>query len=193
MDYTEYFYNCSRVYINSIHPTLYEDIVGVISDLPKRAKQAEINKDLFWLLTAKDWLYHSIPPALPSIPPPDLHLLGTTKEGVASSNDSTPCLSTTTLHARWKADFARIFNGKLVQIEAQFGKVELMFKDFCGFRLAYYEKRLALGIEIVLDNPNEYFAHRRKAIGGMAYFNVSKDTLPAIGLDCPIWLIGIKE
>jgi len=32
----------------------------------------------------------------------------------------------------------------LVQIEAQFGTVESMFKDFCGFRIAYYERRLAL-------------------------------------------------
>ena len=26
-----------------------------------------------------------------------------------------------------------------------------------------------------------------------AYFDIAKRTLPAIGLDCPIWLIGVKE
>ena len=80
---------------------------------------------------------------------------------------------------------------KLVQIEAQFGKVEAMFKDFCGFRIAYAERRLALGIEIVLSDPMSYFAHRKSAIGGMASFNVAKNTLNVIGLDCPIWLVGI--
>jgi hypothetical protein len=31
--------------------------------------------------------------------------------------------------------------------------------------MARYEKRMALGIEIVLSEPSEYFAHRRQAIG----------------------------
>jgi len=26
----------------------------------------------------------------------------------------------------------------------------------------------------------------------MAYFDIAKSTLPTIGFDCPIWLIGIK-
>lgn len=68
-----------------------------------------------------------------------------------------------------------------------------MFKDFCGFRIAYYEKRLALGIEIVMSEPNKYFEHRKSAITGIAYFDIAAKTLPAIGLDCPIWLIGIEE
>jgi len=50
-----------------------------------------------------------------------------------------------------------------------------------------------LGVEIVLCDPYKYFSHRVKAIGGMAYFNIAKNTLPAIGLNCPIWLIGIRE
>jgi len=27
----------------------------------------------------------------------------------------------------------------------------------------------------------------------MAYFDIAKNTLPAIGLECPVWLIGLKE
>jgi hypothetical protein len=68
-----------------------------------------------------------------------------------------------------------------------------MFKDFCGFSIARYERRMALGIEIVLCEPYKYFSHRKNAVGGMAYFEIAKSTLPAIGLDCPIWLVGIKE
>ncbi len=95
--------------------------------------------------------------------------------------------------ARWHADFAKVFDGKLVQVEAQFGKVESMFKDFCGFKIAWQERRLALGIEIVMSDPGKYFAHRKGATSGMAYFHIAKKTLPAIGLDCPIWLVGVKD
>jgi hypothetical protein len=68
-----------------------------------------------------------------------------------------------------------------------------MFKDFCGFSICRHERRLALGIEIVMCEPSKYFSHRRNATSGMAYFDIAKKTLPAIGLDCPIWLIGIRE
>ena len=57
------------------------------------------------------------------------------------------CNSTTTLEADWHTDFAKSFDSGLVQIQVQFGKVELMFKDFCGFRIAYNERRLRLGVE----------------------------------------------
>ena len=49
-----------------------------------------------------------------------------------------------------------VTDNNLVQIEAQFGTVESMFKDFCGFRIAAFERRLSLGIEIILSNPNYY-------------------------------------
>ena len=101
------------------------------------------------------------------------------------------CLTSTTLDTRWHSDFAKAFGLNLVQVEAQFGKVEAMFKDFYGFRIAYAERILALGIEIVLSHPSSYFAHRKNAIGGMASFDIAKNTLTTIGLDCPIWLIGI--
>ena len=86
-----------------------------------------------------------------------------------------------------------MFNKKLVQVEAQFGKVESMFKDFCGFSIAHYEKRLTLGIEIVFYEPNRYFYKRKKTISGMASYGIAKDTLTAINLNCPIWLIGLRD
>ena len=108
-------------------------------------------------------------------------------------NNRSLCLTSSTLDASWHSDFAKAYPAGLVQVEVQFGKVEAMFKDFCGFRIAKYERRLALGIEIVLSEPSTYFAHRKASIGGMSYFGIAKETLPAIGLDCPVWLIGMKE
>ena len=57
----------------------------------------------------------------------------------------------------------------------------------------YAERRLALGVEIILTDPPAYFAHRKNAVSGMASFDIAKNTLTSIGLDCPIWLIGIGE
>jgi hypothetical protein len=192
MNEQSYFYNCSPEYIHSIHPDLYDQIIQTISRLPKRQTQSEINSDLFWYLTSDGWFYDSVPTGTDGRQPDRLsHDLSL--QDIKNRNERNLCLTSTTLNTRWHADFAKPFGSNLVQIEAQFGKVEAMFKDFCGFRIAYSERRLALGIEIVLSNPNSYFAHRRHAIGGMASFDIARNTLTTIGLDCPMWLIGIGE
>ena len=103
------------------------------------------------------------------------------------------CSTLTTLDASWHSDFARSYSLGLVQLEVQFGKVEAMFKDFCGFRIAYFERRLALGIEIVMSEPGSYFAHRKSTVSGMAYFDIAKRPYLQSDQIAPIWLIGIKE
>ncbi len=193
MNSESYFHNCSEQYIDSIHPTLHTEIQDVISTLPKRPTQSQINRDLFWLLTSKGWSFDTLPTEIGEIPPPELTIEGIALKEIKNTNDRNLCITSTTIEARWHSDFAKSYDGKLVQVEAQFGKVESMFKDFCGFKIAWHERRLALGIEIVLCEPGKYFAHRRGATSGMAYFDIAKRTLPAIGLDCPIWLVGIKE
>lgn len=191
MNLQSYYYNCSSEYINSIDPELHDEIVVTINFLPKRQKQSEINADLFWLLTNKDWYYDTVPQGYSRKPLEEFQIQRSLQE-IRAWNDRNLCTTSTTLDTKWHADFAKIFDGqKLVQIEAQFGKIEAMFKDFCGFRIAYAERRLSLGVMIVLSDPMSYFAHRKIAVGGMASFHVAKDTLNVIGLDCPIWLVGI--
>ena len=192
MELTHFFYGCSREFIGSISQTLFEDISGLLKNLPKRQTQSEINNDLFWLLTDKGWSYDTLSGASDS-PPAELGIDLPSRQEIERRNDRSLCRTSSTLEATWHSDFAKAFSGKLVQIEVQFGKVESMFKDFCGFRIARYERRLELGIEIVMKEPAKYFAHRKASIGGMAYFEVARKTLPAIGLDCPIWLIGFCE
>ena len=186
-----HFYNCSKEYLAHIDSDLFDEVEHVVSLLPKRNTQAEINQDLFWLLTQRGWAYDTLG-GIGNTPPKDLGLTDIHRERIEKMNDRSLCVTAMTLEASWHCDFAKLFPLGLAQVEVQFGKVETMFKDFCGFRLAHYEKRLALGVEIVMHNPYGYFAHRRNAIGGMAYFDIAKNTLPAIGLDCPIWLLGIK-
>lgn len=192
MKHESYFYNCSKEYVESIESALYQEIIDAISSLPKRQNQADINNDLFWLFTAKGWSFDTLS-GTSETPPMDLDIPNFSKTSAISDRNRNLCLSATTIDASWHTDFGKVTPAGLVQIQAQFGKVELMFKDFCGFSLASYEKRLALGIEIVISKPNAYFTHRKASISGMAYFDIAKKTLPAIGLNCPIWLIGIHE
>lgn len=187
-----YYYNCSKEYIDSVDPDLYKQLVQVISKLPKRQTQAEINQDLFWLLTEKGWAFDTTG-GISNTAPSELGIGSISLSELKKGNNRDLCKTSTTINATWHSDFAKGYAKGLVQIEAQFGKVESMFKDFCGFRMAYQEKRFALGIEIVMSQPNKYFAHRKSAISGMAYFDIAKTALPSIGLDCPIWLVGIRE
>jgi len=192
MKFINYFFNCSVEYIDAIDPDLYNEISKIIGLLPKRQTQSGINSDLFLLLTDKQWSYDTIPIGTDKRVPdkfnPHLSI-----DKIKRNNNRKLCLTSTTIDARWHSDFAKQFGSKLVQIEAQFGKVEAMFKDFCGFKIAYAERRLWLGIEIVLKEPSIYFAHRRNAVGGMASFEIAKKTLATIGLNCPIWVIAITE
>lgn len=189
MQFESYYYSCSRQFIDSISPILRHEMLEAISNLPKRNTQSEVNQDLFWLLTSHEWSYDSVPANLDL--PQDLPIDAPNLDQIKKSNSRDQCLTTTILDAGWRADFAKQFGRSLVQVEAQFGKVEAMFKDFCGFKIARYERRLSLGIEIVMSHPNEYFSHRKQSTSGMAYFDIAKMTLPAIGLHCPIWLLGI--
>lgn len=185
-----WFHNCSKQYLDSIAPELHQELIETISKLPKRLTQAELNKDLFCTLTEKGWSFDSLPAELDRFQP-DTQITPKSAVAFKKSNDRGLCTTSFTIEAKWHADFAKLYGTKLVQIEAQFGKVESMFKDFCGFRIAWYERRLALGIEIVLCDPIDYFSHRKSSISGMAYFEIARKTLPAIGLDCPICLVGI--
>jgi hypothetical protein len=59
-----YFYNCSKEYVDTISPGIFSEITNLLEQLPKRDVQAEINADLFWLLTKNKWSYDSIPQGL---------------------------------------------------------------------------------------------------------------------------------
>lgn len=178
MNACHYFFNCSKEYINSIDSKLFDTINETVFSLIKRETQKEINNDILHSLAAKGWSFDTAP---------------SESSNLKTHNNRGLCLTSSTLNAGWHSDFAKEFGKNLVQLEVQFGKVESMFKDFCGFRIAYFERRLSLGIEIVMEDPGDYFSHRKAAVSGMAYFDIAQKTLPAIGLDCPIWLIGIKE
>ncbi len=192
MNLLSYFYNCSPEYIESIHPDLANEVRSIIRMLPKRETQSQINEDLFWLFTHKGWCYDTVPAGTAPECPFELDIKES-MEVIKDRNLRDLCLTSSALDTRWRSDFAKRYGNNLVQVEAQFGEVEAMFKDFCGFRIAYAERRLALGIEIVLVDPPRYFAHMKNAVSDMASFDIAKSTLATIGLDSPIWLVGVED
>jgi hypothetical protein len=188
---SHFFYNCSREYLDSIDSALYTEITDISKRLPKRPNQTDINNDFFWLLTDKGWSYDTLA-GISISPPKDILEDLVDRRKIELRNNRSLCMTSSTLEASWHSDFGKLYGSNLIQIEVQFGKVESMFKDFCGFRIARLERKLALGIEIVMTEPAKYFEHRKASISGMAYFDIARKTLPAIGLDCPIWLIGLN-
>jgi len=120
-----YYYSCSREYINRISPNLYDEVTSAIINMPKHQTQSEINRYLFERLTELSWAYDSIPP-------------GTDHKPI--TNERSLCITSSTLQANWHSDFAKEYDSGIVQVEVQFGKVKSMFKDFCGFRIAYAER-----------------------------------------------------
>ena len=137
MNFKSYFYNCFKPYVDSISSTLYEEITGIVSRLSKRDTQSEINKDLFWMLTSEGWNFDTAPAGIDSNPPLDLQIEKLALSEIRQQmNNRDICLTSTNLNAKWHTDFGKFFERGVVQVEAQFGKIEAIFKDFCGFRIA---------------------------------------------------------
>lgn len=193
MRHQEYFYNCSPEYVEGTDRHLREEVLGAISRLRKRQTQLELNQDIVWLLGSHGWDFSAFPKFMPETPPADLGIGDVTKKRLKTRQNKKSCLASTILEHKWEIDFSKTFGKQRVYLEAQFGKKEAALMDVCKLRIAYCEKHLSLGIEVVLSEPNEYFSHRRGAVTGMAKFSVVKEILPVIGVDCPIWLIGLEE
>ena len=190
MDFKSFHYNCTAEYIEAIDAHLQDEVGAIIRMLPRREAFALVKEDLFWLFTHKGWCYDTIPAESNPECPFELDIMESL-EVVRDRNLRELCLTSSTLETRWHADFAKRYGNHLVQVETQFGQAESMFKDFCGFRIAHAEGRLALGIEIVLDDPPRHLADHHHTMGKLATFEMAKETLTTIGLDSPIWLLGI--
>ena len=190
MEFKSFHYNCTAGYMAAIDPHLEDEVGSIIRMLPRRDSPELIKEDLFWLFTHKGWCYDTMPAESNPECPFELDIMESL-EVIRDRNLRELCLTSSTLETRWHADFAKRYGSRLVQVEAQLGQTEAMFKDFCGFRIAHAEGRLALGIEIVLVDPSRQRPQRPKTSDDLASFAIAKKTLTTIGLDNPIWLIGI--
>ena len=191
MEFKSFHYNCTAEYIETIDPRLQDEVGAIVRMLPRRDTPELIKEDLFWLFTHKGWCYDTMPAQSNPECPFELDIMESL-EVVRDRNLRELCLTSSTLETRWHADFAKRYGNRLVQVEAQMGQAEEMFKDFCGFRIAHAEGRLALGIEIVLIDPARHRPQGHRTGNHPASYDIAKQTLTTIGLDSPIWLLGIK-
>jgi hypothetical protein len=187
------FYRCSDEYVDKIDPSIRSDIEAIIEKLPKRKYQNDINSDFVWLFGKRGWSFSSFPNSFPFDPPSDLNIDELDKTSLSKLKIKEECLITSNLKLGWYADFGKSFGSKRVLIEVQFGKIEAAFRDFCRFAITYHERRLDLGILIVMHDPKTYFSEEGSRVSGMAEFETIRKAMWAVDLDCPIWLIGLKE
>lgn len=193
MRHLEYFYRCSPEYVGAIDSQLRSEVLGVITRLRKRSTQLEINQDITWLLGHQSWNFSSLPPSMPKAAPVDLEIGEFTKKELESRRKRELCLAPTILRHRWVFDFSKTFGQHRVCLEAQFGKKEAALMDFSKLQIAYHERHLSLGIEMLMAEPRAFFRNRSASVSGMAEFSVAKEILPILGLECPVWLVGIVE
>ena len=82
----------------SIDPSLHDEIITAITRLQKRETQAELNRDLFWLLCSLGWSFDTRPPKVAENPPYDLGI-NTSLSEIRSQNNRELCRTSTTLGA----------------------------------------------------------------------------------------------
>jgi len=94
-----YYYNCSVGYIDAIDPQLHDEVCSIIRMLLKRETQAEINADLFWLFSSKDWCYDTVPAKTNPECPFELDIMQS-MEIIKDRNLRDLCLTSSTLDTR---------------------------------------------------------------------------------------------
>ena len=81
-------------------------------------------------------------------------------------------------------DFARSLNDQIIHLNIAAQESEKLTVDFNNFQLAYAEKRIPFGIELVLMQSSD--------LDG-ACFGLGVELLSMLKFDCPIWLIGLRQ
>ncbi|WP_319526190.1 hypothetical protein [uncultured Desulfosarcina sp.] len=176
MESQQQYFKCSPSYIDSIDSSLMPEIQEAVKRLPERKRAEETAIDLFWLLAGKGWSFSRVPRGISDRAPNELEIEDTI-DAIKDRNNSDLCISFANLDRGPKSDFAKSYGERrLVQIGYEIDNTEIMAQDFSKFRIAFAEKRLVLGIEMV----------------GISKLELSKDMLVALDLDCPIWIIGLK-
>ena len=92
-----YYYNCSPEYVQSLEPGLDDQIISVISRLPKRKTQSEINADLFWLFASEGWSYDTIPTGAAATGISDKLGINLSLHDIKKGSNRSLCLTSTTL------------------------------------------------------------------------------------------------
>jgi len=167
-----HYYKCSSEYLSSISPDIEKEINQVLNKLTGEKDTKIPLDDLAWILASNGWAF--------SQPLPDGPKQSPTMNSVIESNDPELCKTSSNLEIETESDFAKKFDTQMVQLEIQADDLEEIASDLIKFRIAFAEKRIQVGIEIIIQNGN-----------GLSEFENVKDMLVKLDVDCPVWLISI--
>ena len=191
MDHKSFYHKCSPDYIKSIDPNLMDDLARSIKMIPKRSNKDAVLKNFFWLLASDGWNFHSPPPGLSETAPEEFNL-SLKLSDIKKSNDPGLCVTSNKINTDTQSDYAKLYGPQLVQLEIQFATMEEAAKDFTEFRIAFAEKRIGLGIELVPGSRELFSPDNKTGEDTPAYFDEAQKMLVMLDLDCPIWLIGLE-
>lgn len=155
MTYASHYYKCSLEYLNSISPNIEKEIKQVLDELVAKNDPKNLTNDLFLILPSHGWSHSGTP---------------------TESNDPNLCRTSSGPELETKSDFAKIFDDQLIQLEIQSGQLYDIASDVAKFKIAFAEKRIQAGIEIIIgiDPANAI------------------DMLVKLDVDCPVWVICLK-
>jgi hypothetical protein len=152
MQISSHYYKCSPEYLSSISPNLEKEIKQALDKLVANKDSKALSVDLSRHLVVNGWV-----------------------------GSQELCKTSSSIEIETKSDLAKKFDDQLVQLEMQANDLEGIASDVIKFRIAFAEKRIRAGIEIIIQNGDT-----------PATFETVKDMLVKLDIDCPVWLIGIS-
>lgn len=169
---SHYYYKCSPEFLNSINTKIEKEINQVLNKLNDKKASKSLFDDFFLILLSKGWAFSQIHA--------EKLTQSITTDDIIQSNTPEICKISSSIEIETTSDFAKKFGNQLLQLNIQAYDLEEIASDIIKFRIAFAEKRIQAGIEIIIQNDNE----------ADAFENV-KDMLVKLDVDCPVWVIGI--
>jgi len=182
MDIQSYFYNCSLEYIDSIDPTLSVEIKDLFKKLAVVQDNKVLMANVFWMLASNGWSFSELLESISNDPPSSLTVNFKLSE-IKKNNSFDLCAASLKSDTPKYNDFAKSLDDQIIHLNIAARESEKLTVDFTNFQLAYAEKRIPLGIELVPIQSSDPDG---------ACFDLGVELISMLKFDCPIWLIGLR-
>jgi hypothetical protein len=182
MNIQSYLYNCPWEYIDSIDSTFSVQIKDFVKKLPETQDVEILTANVFWMLASSGWSFSELPESISNDPPSGLKVDSKLSE-IKKQNSSEICAASLKSDSPKYNDFAKSLSDQIIHLNIAARESEKLTVDFTNFQLAYAEKRIPLGIELVPMQSSDPDG---------ACFDLGVELLSMLKFDCPIWLIGLR-
>jgi hypothetical protein len=182
MNIQSYFYNCSWEYIDSIEPTFSSQIKDLFKKMPEAQDDKVLITNVFWMLASNGWSFSELPVTISNDPPSGLKVNFKLSE-IKKQNSFDLCAASLKPDTPKYNDFAKSLNDQIIHLNIAAQESEKLTVDFTNFQLAYAEKRIPFGIELLSMQSSDPDG---------ACFDLGVELLSMLKFDCPIWLIGLR-